>query len=153
MYIFVSTGNFPVSTGNFPVSTLVGAFVGTLWCALHRKSLNLHGHFRGHLRVHSRGHFREHFRERVRGSNVAVRVLCALLSPGSQMFPRILRNLWGSVGRFFGTLHIVTGFLKKGSAEPPKVLRNFGSQARLFRPCKLFSQALQSEKRLTHLSF
>ena len=37
--------------------------MGTLWCALHRKSLNLRGHFRGHFRVHSRGHFREHFRE------------------------------------------------------------------------------------------
>ena len=79
VYIFVSTGNFPVSTGNFPVSTLVGVFVGTLWCALHRRSLNHRRHFRGHLRVHSRGHFREHFRESVRGSNFAVRVLCALL--------------------------------------------------------------------------
>ena len=65
---------------NFSVSTLVGVFVGTLWCALHRKSLNLRGHFRGHFCVHSRGHFREHFRERVRGSNFAVRVLCALLT-------------------------------------------------------------------------
>ena len=44
-----------------------------------QKSLNLRGHFRGHLRVHSRGHFRDHFRERVRGSNFAVRVLCAFL--------------------------------------------------------------------------
>ena len=58
MYIFVSTGNFPVSTRKFPVSTLVGVFVGILWCVLHRTSLNLRGHFRGHLRVHSRGHFR-----------------------------------------------------------------------------------------------
>ena len=57
----------------------MGVFEGTLWRALHRKSLNLRGHFRGHLRVHSRGHFREHFCERVRGSNFAVRVLCALL--------------------------------------------------------------------------
>ena len=53
--------------------------MGTLWCALHRKSLNLREHFRGHVRVHSRGHFREHFCERVRGSNFAVRALCALL--------------------------------------------------------------------------
>ena len=44
-----------------------------------KKKLNLRGHFRGHLRVHSRGHFREHFRERVRGSNFAVRMLCAFL--------------------------------------------------------------------------
>ena len=44
------------------------------------KKLNLRGHFRGHLRVHSRRHFREHFRERVRGSNFAVRVLCAFLN-------------------------------------------------------------------------
>ena len=79
MYIFVSTEKFPVSTRKFPVSTLVGVFVGILWCILHRTSLNLRGHFRGHLRVHSRGHFREHFRERVRGSNFAVRVLCAFL--------------------------------------------------------------------------
>ena len=28
VYIFVSTGKFPVSTGKFPVSTLVGVFVG-----------------------------------------------------------------------------------------------------------------------------
>ena len=45
-----------------------------------QKSLNLRGHFRGHLRVHSRGHFRDHFRERVRGSNFAVRMLCAFLN-------------------------------------------------------------------------
>ena len=76
-----------VSTGKFPVSTLVGVFVGTLWCILHRKNLNLRGHFRGHLRVHSRGHFREHFRERVRGSNFAVRVLCAFLTK-SKLFQR-----------------------------------------------------------------
>ena len=62
------------------MGTLVGVFVGILWCVLHRKSLSLRGHFRGHLRVHSRGHFREHFRERVRGSNFAVRVLCAFLT-------------------------------------------------------------------------
>ena len=73
MYIFVSTEKFPVSTGKFPVSTLVGVFAGTLWCVLHRKNLDL----RRHPRVHSRVHFREHFRERVRGSNFAVRVLCA----------------------------------------------------------------------------
>ena len=77
MYIFVSTGNFPVSTGNFPVSTLVGVFV----CL----SLNLRGHFRGRLRVHSRVHFREHFRGRVRGSNFAVRVLCAFLMDGGSL--------------------------------------------------------------------
>ena len=59
----MSTGKFPVSTEKFPVSTLVGVFVGTLQCVLHRQSLNLRGHFRGHLRVHSRVHFREHFRE------------------------------------------------------------------------------------------
>ena len=46
---------------------------------LYRRNLNFRGHFRGHLRVHSRVHFREHFRERVRGSNFAVRVLCACL--------------------------------------------------------------------------
>ena len=50
------------------------------WCVLHRKRLNLRGHFRGHLCVHSRVHFREHFRERVCGSNFAVRVLCAFLT-------------------------------------------------------------------------
>ena len=86
MYIFVSTEKFPVSTRQFPVSTLVGVFVGILWCILHRTSLNLRGHFRGHLRVHSRGHFREHFRERVRGSNFAVRVLCAFLSNGAATY-------------------------------------------------------------------
>ena len=61
------------------MGALVGVFVGTLWYVLHRESLNLRGHFRGHLRVHSFVHFREHFRERVRGSNVAVRLLCAFL--------------------------------------------------------------------------
>ena len=35
--MFVSTGKFPVSTGKCPVSTLVGVFVGTLWCVLRRK--------------------------------------------------------------------------------------------------------------------
>ena len=80
MYISVSTGKFPVSTGKFPVSTGKGVvFVGTLKCVLHRQSLSLRGHFRGHLRVHSCVHFREHFRKRVRGSNFAVRVLCACL--------------------------------------------------------------------------
>ena len=53
--------------------------MGTLWCVSHRHALNFRGHIRGHLRVHSRVHFREHFRERVRGSNFAVRVLCAFL--------------------------------------------------------------------------
>ena len=80
MYISVSTGKYPVSTGKFPVSTLVGVFVGTLLCVLHRQSLNLRGHFRGRLRVHSRVHFREHFRERARGSKFSVRVLCAFLT-------------------------------------------------------------------------
>ena len=83
MYIFVSTGKFSVSTGEFPMSTLVGVFVGILWGVLHRKYLSLRGHFRGHLRVLSRGHFREHFRERVRGSNFAVRMLCAFLILGA----------------------------------------------------------------------
>ena len=92
MYIFVSTGKFPVSTGNFPASTLVGVFVGALWCALHRKSLNLRGHFRGHLRGHSRGHFREDFRERVRGSNFAVRVLCALLTIVGSKLQRVFSH-------------------------------------------------------------
>ena len=32
---FRDTGKFPVSTGKCPVSTLVGVFVGTLWCVLH----------------------------------------------------------------------------------------------------------------------
>ena len=86
MYIFVSTGKIPVGTGKFPVSTLVGVFVGILWCVLHRKSLNLRGHFREHFRVHSRGRFREHFRERVRGSNFAVRVLCAFLTSGGTKY-------------------------------------------------------------------
>ena len=40
--------------------------MGTLWCVLHTKKLNLRGH-RGDLRVHSRVHFYEHFRERLRG--------------------------------------------------------------------------------------
>ena len=48
-------------------------------------NLNLGGHFRGHLRVHSRVHLREHFRERVRGSNFAVRVLCACLKRTSSL--------------------------------------------------------------------
>ena len=50
------------------MSTLVGVFVGTLWCVLHTESLNLRGHFRGHLRGHSRVHFREHLRKTVRMS-------------------------------------------------------------------------------------
>ena len=47
--------------------------------AFYTEILNFRGDFRGHLRVHSRVHFREHFAERVRGSNFAVRVLCAFL--------------------------------------------------------------------------
>ena len=58
-----------------------------------KKNLNLRGHFRGHLRVHSRVHFREHFRERVRGSNFAVRVLCACLRSWD----------WNHWNRFSGT--------------------------------------------------
>ena len=42
-------------------------------------STEFRGHFRGNLRVHFRVHFRERFRERLRGSNFAVRVLCAFL--------------------------------------------------------------------------
>ena len=104
MYIFVSTGKFPVGTGKFPVSTLVGVFVGILWCVLHRKSLNLRGHFRGHFRVHSRGRFREHFRERVRGSNFAVRVLCAFLKSRRAIFDFSIfgRLVHFSVARFDG---------------------------------------------------
>ena len=34
---------------------------------------------------------------------------------GSQRFPRILLNLWGSAGRFCGTFHIIKNLLKKGS--------------------------------------
>ena len=63
------------------MSTLVGVFVGPSG-VFYRRNLNFRGHFRGHLRVHSRVHFREHFRERVRGSNFAVRVLCARLKIG-----------------------------------------------------------------------
>ena len=32
----------------FPVSTLVGVFVGTFWCVLHRKNLSLREHFRAY---------------------------------------------------------------------------------------------------------
>ena len=100
MYVFVSTGKFPVSTGNFPVSTLVGVFVGILWCVLHRKNLSLRGHFRGHLRVHSRGHFREHFRESERPRSLllslggAIQTLAWVLSrarPGPIPSPRCSR--------------------------------------------------------------
>ena len=89
MYIFVSTGKFPVST-------LVRVFVGTLWCVLHTKHFNLRGHFRGHLRVHSRVHFREHLRERVRGSNFAVRVLYACLTRDTDivLFLRAPKSTW-----------------------------------------------------------
>ena len=74
----VSTGKLPVSTGKSREHSR-GSLRGDPQCVLHRQSLNLRGHFRGHLRVHPRAHFREHFRERVRGSNFAVRVLCACL--------------------------------------------------------------------------
>ena len=63
MKVFVCTAKFPVSTVD----------------AVSPEILNLRGHFRGYLRVHTRVHFCEHFRERVRGSNFAVRVLCAFL--------------------------------------------------------------------------
>ena len=77
MYIFMCTVKFPVSI-------VVGVFVGTPWCVLHR-ILNFRGHFRGYLRAHFRVHFHEHFRERVRGSNFAVRVLCAFLRHRNQI--------------------------------------------------------------------
>ena len=49
------------------------------------------GRFRGHLGVHSRVHFREHFRERGRGSNFAVRVLCAFLILGAALgIPKLI---------------------------------------------------------------
>ena len=41
MYIFVSTEKFPVSTGKFPVTTLVGVFVGILWCVLHTEKASV----------------------------------------------------------------------------------------------------------------
>ena len=53
---------------------------------------------------------------------------------GSQRFPRILRNFWGSAGRFCRKFHIVKSLLKRGSAEP---LQNFGSQAQLFTAANL----------------
>ena len=53
--------------------------------------------------------------------------------PGSQRFPRILRNL---------------GVLQEGSSEcfKRKVLQNLKSQAQPFRPCKFFSQKSLSIK-------
>ena len=67
---------FFVCAAKFPVSAVVWVFVGHFTT----KFLNFRGHFRGHLRVHSRVHFPDHFRKRIRGSNFAVRVLCAFLS-------------------------------------------------------------------------
>ena len=56
--------------------------------------LNFRVHFRGYLRVHYRVHFREHFRERVRGSNFAVRGLCAFLRKWNcqNHFPEIAKQ-------------------------------------------------------------
>ena len=77
-------------TVKFPVSTVVGVFVGTRG-AFHTEILDFRGHFCGnlrvHSRVHSREHFCEHFRERLRGSNLAVRVLWPFL-----IFPDSLRS-------------------------------------------------------------
>ena len=42
---------------------------------------------------------------------------------GSPKFPRIVRNLWGSAGRFCRTFHMVESLLKKGSAEPQRFCR------------------------------
>ena len=77
-----------VCTVKFPVSTVVGVFLGTPWC-VYTEILNFRGHFCGHLRVH----FREHFRERVRGSNLAVRVLCAFLASADVSVMRTCTSL------------------------------------------------------------
>ena len=75
---------------NSALSNFPGALSWGHSGAFCRESLNLRGHFRGHLRVHSHVHFREHFRERVRGSNFAVRVLCAFLNGRSNHCSRAL---------------------------------------------------------------
>ena len=75
--------------------------------AFYTDSLNLRVHFRGHLRVHSRAHFREHFLERVRGSNFAVRVLCARLTTGA-----------GVSGRTTGKISTGNNFPRKDQRIP-----------------------------------
>ena len=56
---------------------------------------------------------------------------------GSQRFPRILRNLWGSAGRFCRMFHIAESLLKKGSAEPK-------GSAELWEPRPSFSSPAKS---------
>ena len=51
--------------------------------------------------------------------------------------PRILRNPWGSTGRFCGRFHTIK--VEEALYRTPKVLENFGSQAQPFKPCKFFS--------------
>ena len=53
--------------------------------------------------------------------------------PGSRRFPRILRNLWGSAGRFCKPVE--ARFCRTFG-----VLQNFWSQAQIFRPCQCFYQ-------------
>ena len=90
----VSTGKFPVSTGKFYREHSRGSRRGDRLVCFAQKGINLRGHFRGHLRVHSRVHFREHFRERVRGSNFAVRVLCAFPSLGVPPMQPYCETTW-----------------------------------------------------------
>ena len=62
---------------------------------------------------------------------------------GSQRFPRNLRNLSGSPGRFCRTFHIVKTLLKKGSAEP---LGTLGSKPSFSGPANSSPRKKQTQR-------
>ena len=62
--------------------------------------------------------------------------------PGSDCPLPNSAELWDSAGGFCGTFCLVEALLKNPHTEPPKVLRNFGSQAQLFRPCNFSHQPI-----------
>ena len=63
----------------FPVSTLVGVFVGILWCALHRKKSTFVGISVDIFVYTPVCIFVSNFVRELVGQNPAVRVLCACL--------------------------------------------------------------------------
>ena len=66
-----------------------------------------------------RGHFREHFRERVRGSNFAVRVLCALLNKSALQNLGIKKLTCGNFGDdIISILSLPTSHLPQAPSRP-----------------------------------
>ena len=64
-------------------------------------------------------------------SGMAIPYICqrgGVIAPVPLRIPRLLRNLWGSAGRFRETFRIVKSLSKKDSAEPQRFCRTVGAK-------------------------